>query len=304
MSNISKTNEQLLLQSEALKKIHEHNRDYLSLTLTLPLGNKALKKVHTNQWLFTDLPKEFDLANWTVLADALQGSNVNRFEGYVKNRWYIEAVDISVDVSGKAEMKLTLNAFASSVSSFTDLAKDIQVAYADAVSNKDSKSSSKDKSKAVQTTKQKNDKLKSLEKKWGKWLPSWVDGIVKGETDKLAKAKKIYARFKSETYYEFYRNPKKTQGKVEKYESVYKKHHMNCADGANILCGAMECAGISSTIHHIRYDDLGHYTVEMKINGKSYWCDCSGSNGGKVNKPFNKVWGYKGGSNCGKILPY
>ena len=87
----SKTNYDLIKKSEALKKITENVRDYLSLTLTLPLGNPALKQVHTNQWLFTNLPKEFDLANWTVLAEVLN-SKSNRYAGYVKNRWYIDAL--------------------------------------------------------------------------------------------------------------------------------------------------------------------------------------------------------------------
>ena len=37
-----------LLKKLALEKMSEHNRDYLKLDITLPLGNTALKKVHTN----------------------------------------------------------------------------------------------------------------------------------------------------------------------------------------------------------------------------------------------------------------
>ena len=85
-----------LLRKLALEKMVEHNRDYLQLDITIPLGNRALKQVHTNQWLFTDLPKEFDLANWTILAKALN-SSTNRYEGYIKNKWYIESVDITVN---------------------------------------------------------------------------------------------------------------------------------------------------------------------------------------------------------------
>ena len=125
-----------LRKAEALKKIVEHNRDYLKLDLTLPLGDKALKQVHTNQWLFTDLPAEFDLVNWTAIAKALN-SNVNRYEGYVENRWYIESCDISVDDS-KAEMKLGLNAFASSVNSYSDAFKGFEKAYKDATSSNSS----------------------------------------------------------------------------------------------------------------------------------------------------------------------
>ena len=69
---VSKAQQQLnKIKAEALKKIVEHNRDYLKLDITLPLGDTALKNVHTNQWLFTNLPSEFDLVNWTIIAKQL-----------------------------------------------------------------------------------------------------------------------------------------------------------------------------------------------------------------------------------------
>ena len=73
-----------LRKAKALEKIVEHNRDFLKLDITLPLVNPALKQVHTNQWLWTALPKEFDLINWDIIAKALN-SNVNRYEGYVES---------------------------------------------------------------------------------------------------------------------------------------------------------------------------------------------------------------------------
>ena len=144
-----------LMKNKALEKIVEHNRDYLKLDVTIPLGNPALKQVHTNQWLWTNLPKEFDLANWTIIAKALN-SNTNRYEGYVKNRWYIESCDINVSADGKAEMKLGLNAFASSYKSFTDGMRSMQKAYNDAVNKQDTNtgkksSASKSTSNAVAT---------------------------------------------------------------------------------------------------------------------------------------------------------
>ena len=125
-SSTSSTNKNLL-RKLALDKIFEHNRDYLKLDITIPLGNKALKQVHTNQWLFTNLPKDFDLANWTILAKALN-SSANRYEGYVKNRWYIESNDITVNANGKAEMKLGLNAFASTHSTYAQQFRDLSKA--------------------------------------------------------------------------------------------------------------------------------------------------------------------------------
>ena len=140
-----------LLRKLALEKMVEHNRDYLQLDITIPLGNKALKQVHTNQWLFTNLPKEFDLANWTILAKALN-SSTNRYEGYVKNKWYIESCDINVNVNGKAEMKLGLNAFASSHSSYAEQFRELSKAYTSATTKKTTTTSaSKKKTNAVNT---------------------------------------------------------------------------------------------------------------------------------------------------------
>ena len=141
-----------LRRAKALEKIVEHNRDFLKLDITLPLGNPALKQVHTNQWLWTALPKDtFDLANWQVIAKALN-SNVNRYEGYVRNRWYIESNDITVDVAGnKAEMKLGVNAFASTFNSYSDAYRSMEKAYKDATTKKTTTSASKKTSNALAT---------------------------------------------------------------------------------------------------------------------------------------------------------
>ena len=117
-----------LAEREALKKIVEHNRDYFKCDITIPLGNTALKKVHTNQFLFSSIPDTFNLVNWALIAKKLN-ANVNRYEGYVKNRWYIESCDISVEAGGDAKMKLGLNAFASSYQTYTDGFKGMMDTY-------------------------------------------------------------------------------------------------------------------------------------------------------------------------------
>lgn len=290
----SKTNQNLLAKQEALKKIYEHNRDYLSLTLTLPLGNQALKNVHTNQWLFTDLPKEFSLQNWGTIAKVLN-SQSNRWIPYEKNRWYIEAVDINVDPNGKSEMKLTLNAFASSTKTYSDMAKEMQTAYNDAVEKEKQEvngKNNKDTSNAISTGD--NNTIKSGW--WGKWVEDWVRKTVGNETDQLKKAKMIYEAFRNHVYYSYYEcAPKTHQGNVKYYESAYNDGHLNCGDGANIQCAMYNCAGIKATIMHTNY----HFIVRMTINGKYYWTDCAGERGHHDNHGFNEVYGGKGGSNIG-----
>lgn len=277
--DVSKTNSQLLAKREAMKKVHEHNRDYLSLTLTLPLGNKALKNVHTNQWLFTNLPKEFDLANWTVLAEALNATE-NRYVKYVKNRWYIEAVDISVDAGGKAEMKLTLNAFASTYSGYSETSRSLQNAYTDANKNQNNNttksSATKKKSNAV-TKKGKNTTLKGGQ---GKTIDNLVKKIVGNTTDPLSKAKKIHSWLKSEVRYKRY-----CCAKYKTAEQCYKnRKHLNCADTATLTCRMMLSAGLTAYIVH-RSSNNGHFWTVISIKGKKYVSDQTGDGSN-----WNTLW--------------
>ena len=288
---ISKTNEQLLAKSEAMKKIYEHNRDYLSLTLTLPLGNPALKKVHTNQWLFTDLPKRFDLANWTIIADALDDNTVNRHEEYVKNKWYIEAVDISVEAGGKAEMKLTVNAFASSYSGYSDTAKSLSKAYTDAVKNVNSNTNNTTTSAAKTTTNavQKNGKNTTLRGGEGKTIDNLVKKIVGNTTDQLQKAKKIHAWLKSNVRYGPYSCSRYSSAKAC-YEH---RKHINCADTARLTRAMMSSAGLNAWVVH-RSHSNGHFWTLIKINGKIYASDQTGDGSN-----WNTIWyGYGDRRTC------
>ena len=285
---VSNTNQELMLKSEALKKITEHNRDYLKLTLTLPLGNKALKQVHTNQWLFTDLPKEFDLANWTIIADALQ-STTNRHEGYVKNRWYIEAVDITVDSNGNSEMKLTLNAFASSVSSYSNTVKDMQKAYTDA-QNKNNKTTTTNKNKTKAVTTKKSVINESWVKKYG--VPSVIVNILK----KICKTNKsdeenVKAWFRymdNNVSYWYYVNHRYSE------TQVLKQRGGNCVDNSrtfrlgclalgvkcNFVQGRGCCSGGECANHQWNMVYLGKKKVTVDTGRQlaswgSHWGNCS-----------------------------
>lgn len=292
---ISETNKELLRKSEALKKIHEHNRDYLSLTLTIPLGDPALKNVHTNQWLFTNLPKEFDLANWTVLADALN-ANTNRYEQYVKNRWYIEAIDISVEAGGKREMKLTLNAFASSYNSYIESARGMYKAYTDAQKNK-SNTNNTNKSNSVSA----NSNIKNGW--WGNWVTKFVQNTVGNETDVLKRCKLCYNKFRDRVYYQEYNDMQKTGGDVNKLEKVWNNDpHINCGDGANFLSAFYNCCGATAGIY--LSNDRAHYIVKCTVAGKDYWTDQSGAEGcHNTLRGWNETWGnYRSGSYRGKYV--
>ncbi len=290
---ISETNQELLRKSEALKKIQENVRDYLSLTLTIPLGNPALKQVHTNQWLFTNLPKEFDLANWTVLAEVLNSSYI-RYEGYVKNRWYIEAVDISVEAGGKREMKLTLNAFASSYKSYIESSRAMIKAYTDAQSKNNN-------NKNTTNSVANNSNIKNGW--WGNWVTNFVKNTVGNETDILKRCKLCYNKFRDRVYYKKYNDMEKTGGDVNKLENVWNNDpHINCGDGANFLSAFYNCCGATAGIY--LSNDRAHYIVKCTVGGKDYWTDQSGQEGcHNTLRGWNETWGnYRSGSYKGKYV--
>lgn len=282
---ISKTNKTLIAKSEALKKITEHIRDYLTLTLTIPLGNTALKKVHTNQWLFTNLPKEFDLANWTIIADALN-SNQNRFGKTVKNKWYIESCDTTVEVGGKAEMKLKLNPFASSLNSYSEAVRSMQKAYTDAKAkknnnnNKTNKNKNKNKTNAIV-----NGKNTSLRGGEGKFINDLVKKVCGNETDPLEKAKLIHEHIRKRQHYSYYTDSHHWSAK-SCYENIT---HLNCADMSRLTRAMMASAGINCYVVHATC----HYYTVLKINGKLYCSDNASSN--STGREFNKYWK---GSSC------
>ena len=263
-----KEQETNLMKKKALEKIVEHNRDYLKLDITLPLGNIALKKVHTNQWLWTDIPKEFNLVNWKRIAKALN-STTNRYEQYVQNRWYIESNNISVDVNGKAEMKLGLNAFASTHQEYYDDYKSMEKAYKDATTKK--------KTTTNAVTNGENSTVKGGE---GKVIDDLVKKIVGNTTDDLQKAQKVHQWLKENVRYSRYECTRYSSA-----ESCYDhRGELNCADTARLTRAMMSSAGLNAWVVH-RSHENGHFWTLMKINGKIYSSDQTGDG-----SDWNTIW--------------
>lgn len=263
MASVPSNNEKLLAKNEALKKIVEHNRDYLSCNITLPIGNTALKKVHTNQWLFTELPEEFDLANWTILAKVLN-NNTNRFENYVENRWYIDGVNIKVK-GNTGTMELSLNAFASSYNSYAESARSMEKAYTDAVNNKNNSSSSSSKN----TTKAVTTKKSVLNDKWVKKynIPPVITNLIKkvckvGNTDEQ-NVKLWFKWMDNHINYASYTNHQRG------YQTQINKGSGNCVDNSRMFRAGCQALGVKCNFI------------------KAYSC-CSGSE--CANHQFNKVY--------------
>ena len=282
---------------KAIQEMSKSIRDLLTVKVTVPAGYEMLKFIHTNMFIKMKVPDEVKVENFEHIANAMN-SKYNRYYKYEKDRWYVEAVTINCDNS-KYTLDLELNPFPSTLIDYMDKKKDLSKKMLDITSKVTTTTSTK---KAANTTNStKNTTLKGGQ---GKFIDNLVKDIVGKETNQLKKAKAIYNAFKKHTYYSLYYTP--NTYKSGSLEKAWKNAHLNCGDGANVLCGMYLSAGLTARIIKI----TKHYVVRLKINGKYYFTDCSGRNGGKVNKDFGTVWTVNGrrtyvtGTNMGtKLTP-
>ena len=279
--------------------ITEHARDYLTAKVKIPLGNPALKNVHTNQFLFMDFPSDFSLENWETIAKALNSSET-RYGGYSKTRWYIEGCTIDVDVKGKAEMSLDMNAFASTTKEFTDGYRALTKAYEDAVNKTVSSTKAKTTSSTKTTTNAVKGTNSTLKGGQGTTIDNLVKKIVGNETNDLKKAKLIHEWLRQNVIYKYY--------KCAKYftpEKCYNnKSHLNCADTATLTCAMMLSAGLKAYCVHRKFNG-GHFWCVIEINGKKYASDQTGRESASMaGSAWNTVWKQSGRTGNGGSASY
>ena len=274
------SNETLTELQAAKEEIQKSVRDLATLKLTLPLGNPALKKVHTNQFLWLDLGDNFHLRNMAILAKALN-SSAARWSGYEKNRYYVETCTIKND--GKSvTMDLDLNPFASPLTKYRDEKLSFIKAYKDATSNDNKEGSNSSSS---------NSGLKGGE---GTRIDNLVKEIVGNETDQLRKAIKIHEWLQRNVQYADY--------ECTHYDTPEKcldnKSHLNCADTARLTASMMRSAGLDCYVVHRTYNG-GHFWVVIEIDGKKYASDQTGSG-----SEWNTVWARSGRTGNGGYAEY
>ena len=284
-------------RAKAIQEMSKSIRDLLTVKVTVPVGYDMLKFIHTNMFIKMKIPDEFKVENFEHIANAMN-NKYNRYYKYEKDRWYVEAVTVNCDNS-KYTLDLELNPFPSTLIDYMDKNKDLSKKMLDITSKGTTTTSTKKSTNTTNSTK--NTTLKGGQ---GKFIDNLVKDIVGKETDPLKKAKAIYNAFKKHTYYSLYYTP--NPYKSGSLEKAWKNAHLNCGDGANVLCGMYLSAGLTARIIKI----TSHYVVRLKINGKYYFTDCSGRDGGKVNKDFGTVWTVNGhrtyvsGTNMGtKLTP-
>lgn len=276
----------VLEKTKAKEKIVESIRDLYSAKITLPLGNPNLALVHTNQFLFTELPNDvFELANFDAISKALN-SSYSRYNGYVLNRWYVEGITINNDGT-KATMELQLNPFASNLLSYRDNKESFQSAYDNANKSSDNtvNSNSSNSVKSVSN----NHKLKNVKgfsKKDQAFIKSVVAKALKARnnpTNPLTIAYAIHEYYKKHHVYKKYYDMHKMANHGFKY--TWNHSHHNCGDGAATLRAMFKCAGFDKVDIFLGH---GHYWVRVKINGEFYYCDQAGSQGAHNTRTLGK----------------
>lgn len=118
-----------------------------------------------------------------------------------------------------------------------------------------------------------------------------VKNAISGKTDDLSKAKSIDSAFKEHVIYDYYWDVHHPN-----LDEAWKNAHLNCADGANVLCAMFIAGGLNAVIVHTD----GHYIVKLSIGGKTYFTDNAANSGNHTSRPFGEVWrGITSGSEVG-----
>jgi len=274
--------------ADALEKITESVRDMESLKITLPLGNPSLKNVHTNQFLWTDLPKEFRLQNMPVISKALN-SRYSRWSGYEVNRWYIEGVTINND-GDKFTMDIEVNPFASTLKNYHDGKKELEKAYADSVnaSSNNKNNTNQNTVKSVNNTPTIpkrtdgktdcsatldlacNQSFASIGSQVGKVESKLAQGRIGREGTNYAKfvkgltPKQAYKKLAARWGYRYY-NDNDYACASQTLDNI---GHINCGDSARLLKACMDILNQPCVIYSVTTPESGHYMNGVLLNGK------------------------------------
>lgn len=131
----------------ARAKFSEGLRDLMSFEIEF---QGFIPQLHTNMFIWFELPEKHVLANYSKMVAGIDKTTTRGGE-YVLNRYYVEKVTRSFD-EGSMVTKVTLNPFASNLSSYYKLYTDAIKAYDQANCSSDSSSTSSTTSETITVT--------------------------------------------------------------------------------------------------------------------------------------------------------
>ena len=269
----------------ALKEFSKSLRELLSFEIRIPLNDPMFKNLHTNSFLFTELPPEFALKNFGKIAKTLGGLSAdNRGVPYLANRWYIEGIKIKCNSDGLFA-DITLNPFPSGYSTYASAMEGYISAYDSAFN------SSSDSTTVGNTTVNKTNTR----------VPERTDGCTDcsssmaiacntswasiGSQQNRVESERAYGRIgRTGTNYANYvagctpREAYKKLAKKFNYGSyigyndnrdrcasdTFSKGTYNCGDGARLLKACMDVLDQPCVIYCVP----GHYMNGVLINGR------------------------------------
>ena len=274
--------------NKAMEKLSESARSMLSFEIKLPLNHTMFKELHTNQFLWTQLPREFKLANLEKIFKILPTNKINRGVPYVENRWYVEKIVTKMDSSGLFAT-ITLNPFPSDYSVYANGVKGYLDAFNQAFRQQETTTSSTTTSTGAGQARLGKDSTdtNSMACKRG---ASYGDAGTGGNYDSCAQ--KGYAQ-QGRKYYEWarkYSDPislAKALAKRFSYEGYSGNHdanaevthnnggtiHCNCYDACRLVKCCFDAAGLDCIVVTGSIYDGGHGWNSVKYNGKWYSFD-------------------------------
>lgn len=276
-----------LEKQKAMETLTQSVRDLLTVKMKIPGGNPLLKKLHTNSFIWTELPERFRLENFKKVSGAMK-SSYSRYTGYELNRWYVQSVTTTKDSTG-LWFEVELNPFASSYSTYTNILKSAQDAYTNAETQSNATTTTTTSTTGTTTgsialrtdgvtdcstsmkiacntswaniktqrNKVESDKAKGGIGRSGTNYANYIDGLGL-KNDPKGAYKALCKIWRYGTYYD------NRQKCAEQTFSLLKNGgKINCGDSARLLKAVMDYCGQPCVIYCVP----GHYTNGIYLNG-------------------------------------
>lgn len=246
--------------NEAREEMANSLINMFDFTITIPLTNLT-KKIHTNSFIKLNT-KLFDADYLWEIYKAMGKTSATRFVSFRQNYWYVSEVEVNYK---NQTMKLKLLP----LPSVPQYKKDELKASSSGKSGK-----TIDKTNSGST----NSSLKIRKPKWmsksdQRFLEDLVKKAVGTANSDLKRAKNCVDLFNKyhtyRLYYDF------DYGK--NFKRTWKAKGLNCGDGALCMAYMFYALGLDPKMHlgsaGAIGEKYGHYWLEVKIDGKTYFTD-------------------------------
>lgn len=263
--------------NKALEESSKSVRDLLSFEIKLPLNHPMFKEMHTNQFLWTELPREFKLGNLAEIFKIMASYKQNRGVSYVENRWYIEKMVVKCDSNGLFAT-LTLNVFPSTYSVYSNALKGYRDAYDQA-----------SKQQEAQKTENSGGSSTSGGLRWSTGVPeldNLVSKAIAGKDNDWDKARAIHnglrdAGIMYRYYYDFDYSNTSQRWRAKDGPGL------NCGDTAALTAEAMKAGGLDAYVSLCP----GHYICIINLYDEYAVSDLTANSGNYSRREFNASYG-------------